>query len=89
MDYSSFPPLPASDSDLSLASQVQTGQTGDLSKHPNISIWQQSSDDPGSKRLLIRLLNDSLYIMMILFSAQLIEYTGRGVGVGGGGGGGG
>lgn len=46
---------------------------------PNIGIWQQNSDNPGFKWLLIRLLNDSLHIMMILFSAQLIEYTGRAV----------
>lgn len=52
------------------------GQMGDL---PKRGIWQQSSDDLGFKWLLIWLLNDSLYIMMILFPAQLIEYTGRGV----------
>lgn len=55
------------------------GQMGDL---PKRGIWQQSSDDLGFKWLLIWLLNDSLYIMMILFPAQLIEYTGWGVGGG-------
>lgn len=49
---------------------------------PNIAIWQQNTDGPGLKFLLIWPLNDSLYIKMILFPAQLIEYTGPGVGGG-------
>lgn len=44
--------------------------------------WQQDPANLGFKRLLIWLLNDSIYNVIILFPVKLIEYTGWGVGGG-------
>lgn len=49
---------------------------------PDVGIWPQYSGNPGFKRLLIWLLNDSVYNVIILFLVQLTEYTGWVVGGG-------
>lgn len=67
-------PLPALPDHISGAKGVRQGVC------PDIGIWQQYSANLGFKWLLIWSLNDSLYIVIILFPEQLIEYTCWGVG---------